>query len=410
MSTPGFWEFVESAPLAAAALGWRLRLGGNFDRAAAAVLRRTERAAPSVVCPDRCCGGHRVVPVRGGDGGFIGVCDDEEPCCEDLVLTTEDVTVWELDLRRLERAVARVLGCEARDEDMGPPRTRQIGAFGGTRLPVVLTMPREAVQFRQAVAEVTLRLREHFILLAPTGRFMDATCHGILKTAKAGFFDLESLLALQPDGTLRPLGVAAEWFAPYLPRPVATVWPDSRTARNEFRKAGSVWKVIYEGGAAYHLKDTLGAEYLHHLLRHPSETISAYDLEVTIRPDKRAARSKDTVQHHLDAAALRDYLRQLEQLRHRRDEATDDGDLAAVDRMDAEMEAIESELKRNGQAPDAGERARGNVSKAVASVVQRLRKGDANERAFGDHLEQFLSMGYECVYHQPRGSAWGVKV
>jgi uncharacterized protein YhaN len=112
------------------------------------------------------------------------------------------------------------------------------------------------------------------------------------------------------------------------------------------------------------------------------------------------------VQQTLDADAVRDYLRQLDRLRGRRDEAADDGDLAAVDRLDDEMEAIESELRKNGQAPDAGERSRGNVSKAVAAVQQRLLKGDESEKAFGEHLEQFISMGYECIYRQPRGNSW----
>ena len=161
------------------------------------------------------------------------------------------------------------------------------------------------------------------------------------------------------------------------------------------------------GSRPFHLRDTLGAEYLHYLLHHPGEAISAYDLEMVIRPEKRAARPKDSVQRNLDGDAVRDYLRQLDRLRGQRDEAAEDGDLAAVDRLDGEMEAIESELRKNGQAPDAGERSRGNVSKAVAAVQQRLLKGDENERAFGKHLEQFISLGYECLYRQPRGNSWG---
>ena len=212
------WKTIEEAPVWASALGWRLRMDPHFEAVAALALRRTEREARSVPCPDQCCGGHRVVPVRYGGSGFVGVCDDDDPCCEDLRLTTEQVTVWELDERRLGRAVMRALGCEWRDEEMAPPRTRQIGAFSGAGMPVVLTLPREAAEFRQAVTEMTLRLREHFILLAPTSRFMDATCHGILKTAKAGFFDLGSLLTLEADGSLRALRTAGELFTPHLPQ------------------------------------------------------------------------------------------------------------------------------------------------------------------------------------------------
>jgi hypothetical protein len=399
------WKRMEGAPEAASALAWRLRLEQNFQPVATLALRRTEREVRWVPCPDGCCGGHRVVPVRQGGGGFLGVCDDDEPMCEDLNLPTELVRVWEMDFARLGRAVARVLECAARDDEMGPSRTWQIGAFGAAGMPVVLTMPREAAEFRQAVAEVTLRLREHFILLAPTSRFMDATCHGILKTAKAGFFDLGSLLTLEADGSLRALRTVPELFAPYLPATAAPV--AGREAGNVFAKSGSVWNVTFDGRRTFHLRDTLGAEYLHYLLHHPGESISAFDLEMAIRPEKRAARPKDSVQRNLDGDAVRDYLRQLDGLRRQRDEAAEDGDLAVVDRLDGELEAIEGELRKNGQAPDAGERSRGNVSKAVAAVQQRLLKGDENERAFGEHLEQFISMGYECIYRQPRGNSWG---
>ena len=94
---------MERAPESAARFSWNHRLGTNFERVAAVVLRPTERDAQWVPCPDQCCGGHRVVPVRHGGSGFVGVCDDDDPCCEDLRLTTEQVAVWKLDERRLGR-------------------------------------------------------------------------------------------------------------------------------------------------------------------------------------------------------------------------------------------------------------------------------------------------------------------
>jgi hypothetical protein len=130
-------------------------------------------------------------------------------------------------------------------------------------------------------------------------------------------------------------------------------------------------------------------------------------LEVTIRPDKAKARSKDTVQNNLDPETIRDCLRQLQKMRAQRDKAADDGDQATVDRLDKEISDIENELKKNGKAPDAGERSRGNVSKAVVAVLRNLRKGGEGEKAFGHHLEQFVSMGYQFSYNQPQGNRWG---
>jgi hypothetical protein len=175
---------------------------------------------------------------------------------------------------------------------------------------------------------------------------------------------------------------------------------------NEFCRAGSHWDVTFDGGRTFHLRHTLGVEYLNYLLHHPGQPISAYDLETTIRPDKSSARAKDSIQLNLDTDAVRDYLRQLEQLRAQRNEAAEGGDLATAGRLDDDIEAIEIELTKNRLVPDAGERARGNVRKAIVAVQDKLSKGSDNERRFHQHLEQFVSLGYECSYHQPPGIPW----
>ena len=63
--------------------------------------------------------------------------------------------------------------------------------------------------FRSAVGQVVGRLREHFVLLAPTGRFHDAHTHGLLKGATSGFFDLESQLTLLSSLALWSCGAKA---------------------------------------------------------------------------------------------------------------------------------------------------------------------------------------------------------
>jgi hypothetical protein len=147
-------------------------------------------------------------------------------------------------------------------------------------------------------------------------------------------------------------------------------------------------------------------EYLNYLLHHPGQPISAYDLETSIRPDKATARAIDSIQLNLDADAVRDYLRQLDQLRAQRNAAAEAGDLATAGRLDDDIAAIEHELSKNRLAPDAGERARSNVRKAIVAVQDKLRKGSDNESRFRQHLEQFVSLGYECCYHQPPEIPW----
>ena len=181
---------------------------------------------------------------------------------------------------------------------------------------------------------------------------------------------------------------------------------EERGARFVFRKAGSRWRVVLDGGTEFFLDDTLGARYLGYLLHHPNQTISAFDLEVAIQPEKAGVRSKNSIQKQADPETTRSYLRELTRLRSEREEAAEAGKLAEADRLDEEIEALGSALRGGSNAGDTGERARSNVNKALAAVRRCLAKGDKAERDFGEHVERFVSVGYQCMYAQPPGGCW----
>ena len=401
MATP--WEIIETTPEAAAALSWRRWFGPALDAAAVACLRETRRPLERIPCGCGCACNHR---VRKRGTALVGVCDCGEDC-DDVALTDAEVIVWKFDLPRLGRAVATALNCRAMVAPIGFHRTIQVTALGNPALPVVLTCQPDADHYRNAVAHLLARLPDGFILLTPT-KLGDASTLELLTKARRGFYDLESNFHLMPSGKLHSPKSAEVLFAAHLPNEAIQRGGREQLATgNIFCKAGSHWDVTFDGSRMFHLPHTLGAEYLNYLLHHPSQPISAYDLEMTIRPDKAKARPKDTVQNNLDGDAIQDYLRQLNALRGQRDEAAEDGDLAKVDKLDGDIEAIETELKKNGQAPDVGERSRGNVGKAVAAVQRKLRRGGDCEKALGRHIEQFVSMGYECCYNQPQEKRWG---
>jgi len=178
--------------------------------------------------------------------------------------------------------------------------------------------------------------------------------------------------------------------------------------RNEyvFRKSGKVWEVIFDGGPPFHIQDGLGARYLNWLLHNPNTPISSFDLEKEITPEKANARARGALDYALDGDAIRDYLRRLEKLRAERDEARGNGDDATVRRLEAEIDTIEAELRKQGRSRDAGERARDNVRKAIATVKQQLKKGERHEKDFLKHIEDLVSTGYDCQYKQPKGYIW----
>jgi hypothetical protein len=172
------------------------------------------------------------------------------------------------------------------------------------------------------------------------------------------------------------------------------------------QKAGSHWEIVFDGGKLFHLEHTLGAQYLDYLLHHPSEVISAYELELVVQPEKGKVRGRDSIQSNSDAAATKDYLRELNDLRAERESAVEVSNHAEVDRLDHEIEPLEAALGANGHAADAGERARGNVSKAIAAVRKKLLKRDTSEKAFAQHIGQFISTGYKCIYNRPKEEKW----
>ena len=181
-------------------------------------------------------------------------------------------------------------------------------------------------------------------------------------------------------------------------------------SRNEeerfvFCRVGTQWRVVFEGGTAFYLIDTLGTGYLDYLLHHENEAIRALDLEKEIQPEKAKVRARGSIPRTLEGPAARAKLRELETLRAEREEARDAGDEGWVNRLDREIESGESELE-GVQPGDAGARARSNVSQAVGAVRRRLEKGNRKQRAFAEHLKQCLNLGFECMYIQPAGNIW----
>ena len=174
-----------------------------------------------------------------------------------------------------------------------------------------------------------------------------------------------------------------------------------------FLWTGRDWEVVFDGGKAFHLPSTLGARYLDYLLHHPNEPIPAFDLEVAITPEKGQARSKDSIQAESDPQARREYEAALRELRANRKRAQEAGEREEVARLDSEIKALKSALEQDGGTADTGERARLNVHKAVRVVMRQLRRGGRQEEAFANHVEERLSLGYECLYSHPEGKVWG---
>lgn len=221
-------SLVEHAP----AFTWRQRLGTLFDNFHTAFLNSEESHAISVPCP--CCGcahavvawtlphythpnGAQINPATSDPPACVALCQCSPASCPEIPLSNEEAMVLTLSWPRFGRALARAFGFDTRERELGISRTRQIGAFGSAAIPVVLTIQHGPRAFLDTVTQLLARLRERFILLAPTNAFIDATTQERLVGASALFCDLESNTVLTAQGMLHARKTAGELFSRILP-------------------------------------------------------------------------------------------------------------------------------------------------------------------------------------------------
>ncbi len=212
----GPWRSLEEVcGLAAVAAEWRQHAGPDFEAFKAGFLQKAGRIARSFPCPHKAGCTHEVHP-RGA--GFVGVSkDDDGTGCDDILLTKEDIEVWEVNLARLGRAIAQALKCDAEDAKLGLERTRQIASLGDAPLPILLTVQHDGDGFGEVAAQLVARFPNSFILLAPTSRFCIAPVTDLLGRVNAGFFSLEAHVTLLPSGKLHAAKSWGELFSAYLP-------------------------------------------------------------------------------------------------------------------------------------------------------------------------------------------------
>jgi hypothetical protein len=123
----------------------------------------------------------------------------------------------ELGWPKLARALCQAFGLTARLASLEIPYTRQIGAWSGSAVPALLTIQTSRLRFRFVIMELVARLRQPFILLAPTTRHLDAVAQELLAKIGAGFFPLEGHVRLSGEGKLICTKLPAELFAKFAP-------------------------------------------------------------------------------------------------------------------------------------------------------------------------------------------------
>jgi hypothetical protein len=193
----GLCQALEAIPGPAAVLAeWRRLAGAELDFLTPYLQPRQRLAAsyPRVV------GGEPTYPyevVEHGPNDFVGICPETE---DRIVLTRDDLIVYELDWPLFLADIAAVLGFERRatDPDELPPLTRLVGDYrptAGYSFPAYLTVPLESRGLTSAVCMLVSMSDDALILLTPTRRRLRPDAQQILERKRCSFLPLEDSLA-----------------------------------------------------------------------------------------------------------------------------------------------------------------------------------------------------------------------
>lgn len=200
--------------------------------------------------------------------------------------------------------------------------------------------------------------------------------------------------------------------APPASSPAAAV----AATRAVFRQEGEFWTVAYSG-TTVRLKPGRGMLYLSVLLRTPGSEIPATELveraaQVTASTSANGAAADDLAAltvgglgdagEQLDAQARASYKQRRADLSEELDEAERFHDGGRADRLRTEIDFLTRELARaiglGGRERRAGshaERARVNVTRAIAAALKRISEPHP---ALGEHFSRTIRTGTFCIY------------
>jgi hypothetical protein len=167
-------------------------------------------------------------------------------------------------------------------------------------------------------------------------------------------------------------------------------------------KEGETWAITH-AGATFRLRDLRGLRILARLIEQQGSDLHVLDL---VDGPEEGAIDRGDAGPLLDARTRGEYRARLVDLRDDLAEAERRSDLAWIDRLRTESDAIQAELSRafsrGGKARRTGlaaERARSAVTRRVREAIARIAEHDAR---LGEHLEWAVRTGTTCVY---RGKA-----
>ncbi len=181
---------------------------------------------------------------------------------------------------------------------------------------------------------------------------------------------------------------------------------------NVFRKKGQVWIVRFGGGEDFILLPSKGAAYLHLLLSQPRVQLSAIDMACGVAKNP-AQYALGNAGEKSDREALAAYHAKLVELREDLQEAKDNNDHGAQERIQEEIESYSQQIRearglggRLRKESDDRERVRKAVGIAVKRAIKEIAQYD---QRLADHFSPpHLICGRNPSYLPDQDVQWDV--
>jgi hypothetical protein len=164
-------------------------------------------------------------------------------------------------------------------------------------------------------------------------------------------------------------------------------------------RRGALWHITGYGEQVV-IKDSRGIQMVARLVLEPGRPLHVLELSGAFDADSPVDGGHSGPL--LDAAARQQYRERLVMLARQRDETEAHADRGRIERANAEIEALESELERafglggrERKVGSASERARSNVQRRITHALQQIR---AASPRLGEHLAESLRTGTHCCY------------
>lgn len=198
---------------------------------------------------------------------------------------------------------------------------------------------------------------------------------------------------------------------------------DDNTAVNIFRRTTTGWNIRFQGGRLFAVKGGGGPTYLHRLLSSPDAKIDVRELSQEWnrfqaahfkRADQEEGLSSDDLNNEpiVDTETFAKCKSEFKSIRVERAKAEKNNDVASLTRLGEEERALLIQLTEwytpKGRIRKLDPRNKKTRDKVSAAINRLITKLDTEDASLGQHLQRYVTTGWECSYAPPSKVDWSL--